>query len=261
MGRHQLDATDRHAVERALRETGAWAVVNAAGYVRVDDAERDAAACHRANVAAPTTLAAACAEQEIPLLTFSSDLVFDGEKRAPYVESDAPRPLGIYGITKADAERRVLALLPSALIVRTAWFFGPWDAWNVVTASLRKVAEGRAVELPDDQLVSPTYEPDLVHTALDVLIDGERGIWHLASAGATTPLDLVKAAARLLDLDDSLITARRASYPGIASRPAQSVLESERASIMPSLEHALTRYSHATRSEYHGADSYVRAAH
>ena len=260
-GHHDLDATDRNAVERAVRETGAWAVINAAGYVRVDDAERDAAACHRANVAVPATLAAACAEQEIPLLTFSSDLVFDGEKRAPYVESDAPRPSGIYGITKADAERRVLAVLPSALVVRAAWFFGPWDAWNVVTASLRKAAEGQVVELPDDQLVSPTYVPDLVHTALDLLIDGERGIWHLASAGATTPLELVKAACRLLDLDDSLITARRASYPGMATRPAQSVLESERASIMPSLEHALIRYSHATRSEYHGADSYVRAAH
>ena len=260
MTRAQLDIADRDAVERALHDTGAWAVINAAGYVPVDDAERDIAACRRANVAGAATLAAACAEQDVQFLTFSSDLVFDGTKPGTYVESDLTRPLGVYGAAKGEAERRVLAVLPSALVVRTAWFFGPWDHWNVVTASLRAIAQGQQVELPDDQLVSPTYVPDLVHASLDLLIDAERGVWHLANTGAMTPYALVRSAARAAELDESLVVGRSGNVPGAAPRPAQSVLESERAWIMPPLEHALTRYSIAIRPVYNGADSYVRAA-
>ena len=262
MTRHQLDVTDRESVERALHETGAWSIVNASGYVRVDDAEQDSAACRRGNVTGPSTLAAACAEREIPLLTFSSDLVFDGAQRAPYVESDPTRSLGVYGASKAESERRVLAVLPSALVIRTAWFFGPWDRWNFIACALRDVAEGRSVELPDDQIVSPTYVPDLVHAALDLMIDGEHGIWHLANEGATTPAAFGRLAARHAGLDDSLIVGRPLRELGLAApRPAQAALHSERGSIMPSLDDALSRYSHATRSTFHAAASYVRAAY
>jgi dTDP-4-dehydrorhamnose reductase len=261
MTRHGLDIADRDAVERALHATGAWAVVNGAGYVRVDEAERDRATNHRGNVLGPATLAAACAERGIQLLTFSSDLVFDGEKRSPYVEGDCTRPLGAYGERKVASERRVMAVLPSALVVRTSWFFGPWDGWNFVSAALRSIAEGRRVELPDDQIVSPTYVPDLVHASLDLLIDGERGIWHLANQGATTPADFARRAARAVGLDDGLLLGRPLHELRFAAwRPLQTVLESERGSIMPPLEHALSRYSTATQSEYNGADSYVRAA-
>jgi dTDP-4-dehydrorhamnose reductase len=257
----ELDVADRAAVDRVLRETGAWAVVNASGYVRVDDAERDKAGCHRGNVAGAATLAAACAEHRIALLTFSSDLVFDGEKRAPYVESDPTCPLGIYGATKDESERRVLAVLPSALVVRTAWFFGPWDEWNFLTTALRTIAGGMPTILPDDQLVSPTYVPDLVHASLDLLIDGEHGVWHLANEGSTTPAALARAAARIAGLDEALVIGRPTKDMGLAAtRPRQVVLESERGSIMPSLDHALSRYTAATRSAYHAADTYVRAA-
>ena len=94
LSRHALDILDRRAVERAVRDTDAWAVINAAGYVRVDDAEHDADACHRLNVTGPATLAGVCAAHGIPLVAFSSDLVFDGSKRSPYVESDRVAPLG-----------------------------------------------------------------------------------------------------------------------------------------------------------------------
>src|SRR5205823_1854885 len=119
-----------------------WAVVNAAGYVRVDDAEREPEACFRANADGPAVLAAACASRGVQLLTFSSDLVFDGSKGAPYVESDPVSPLNVYGRSKADAEVRVLRELPAALVVRTSAFFGPWDEYNFVTMALRTMAEG-----------------------------------------------------------------------------------------------------------------------
>ena len=117
--RGEMDIADRASVEAALAEYQPWAVVNAAGYVRVDDAEREPELCRRENAEGPATLAAACAGRNIALVTFSSDLVFDGAARKPYIEGDHPSPLNIYGRSKLEAEERVLAICPSALVVRT----------------------------------------------------------------------------------------------------------------------------------------------
>lgn len=241
--RHELDVTDRAAVERTMRETGAWAVINAAGYVRVDDAEQDAEACLRLNATAAETLARACAGAGIPLVAFSSDLVFDGTKDAPYVESDRVVPLGVYGRSKAACEARVLAVHPSALVVRTAAFFGPWDEWNFITRTLASLALGVPVDAADDLVVSPTYVPDLVHATLDLLIDGEHGIWHLANAGETSWAELARTAARTADLDETLVRARPHTELGLAARRPRAVpLASERGRIMPPLESALGAY-------------------
>ena len=243
--RHELDVTDRLAVERAVRESGAWAVVNAAGYVRVDDAESDAESCHRLNAVGAETLARVCAAVGIPLVAFSSDLVFDGEKDGPYVESDPVAPLGVYGRSKAECEARVLASHPGALVVRTAAFFGPWDEWNFITRTLASLAMGIPVDAADDLVVSPTFVPDLVHATLDLLIDGERGIWHLANAGETSWAELARAAARGADLDETLIRGRPHTELGLASRRPRAVpLASERGRIMPPLEAALAAYLH-----------------
>ena len=93
LSRAQLDISDRDSVAAALDLYEPWAIINAAGYVRVDDAETDADLCHRENVTGPTCLASECANRELPLVTFSSDLVFDGLKGAPYVETDPTSPL------------------------------------------------------------------------------------------------------------------------------------------------------------------------
>jgi dTDP-4-dehydrorhamnose reductase len=245
LSRHELDVTDRDAIERALDDTGAWAVINAAGYVRVDDAEHDAESCRWLNVVAAETLARVCARRDVPLVAFSSDLVFDGGKRAPYVERDAVAPLGVYGRTKAECEARVLAVLPSALVVRTAAFFGPWDEWNFITRTLSSLRIGVPVDAADDLVVSPTYVPHLVHATLDLLIDGERGIWHLANRGETTWADLARMAARGADLDESLIRARPHTELGLtARRPCYAALGSERGSLMPSLDAAVAAYLH-----------------
>jgi dTDP-4-dehydrorhamnose reductase len=241
--RHQLDVTDRRAVERAVREGNAWAVVNAAGYVRVDDAEHDAEACHRLNALTAESLAQACAAAGIPLVAFSSDLVFDGEKDAPYVESDPVSPLGAYGRSKAECEARVLAANPAALVVRTAAFFGPWDEWNFLTRTLASLALGVPVDAADDLVVSPTYVPDLVHATLDLLIDGERGVWHLANAGESSWAELARAAARGADLDETLVRGRPHTELALGARRPRAVpLASERGQVMPPLESALSAY-------------------
>jgi len=241
--RADMDIADPDSVARMLDALRPWAVVNTAGFVRVDDAEREADACARENCTGAAVLAAACAARDLPFLTFSSDLVFDGAKRAPYVESDPVAPLNVYGRTKAEAETRVLAAHPVALVARTSAFFGPWDEYNFVTICLRELRAGRPFVAVDDATVSPTYVPDLVNASLDLLLDGERGLWHLANQGAITWADLARDAARRGGVDAAGIEVRATAEMGWpAPRPPYTVLGSERGWIMPSLEDALGRY-------------------
>lgn len=245
LGRAQMDIADAASVEKAIRKYRPWAIVNAGGYVRVDQAESERERCHRENTTGPVVLAIACARHDIRLLTYSSDLVFDGAKQAPYCESDPVAPLGVYGLSKANAERRVLAIDESALVVRTSAFFGPWDSVNFVSIALNELARGKPFVATPDIIVSPTYVPDLVHTSLNLLIDGERGIWHLANRAELSWAQLARMAARMAGVSADLLQERPAAQlRSPASRPAYSALGSERAQLMPPLEDALVRYLH-----------------
>lgn len=245
LGREELDLASGQPFGGVLGSIRPWAVINAAGYVRVDDAETAEEHCRAANVAGPAQLAAACAERGIRLVTFSSDLVFDGRQRHPYSESSPIAPLNAYGRSKAEMERRVLAALPDALVVRTSAFFGPWDEYNFVTQALRALSRHEQFLAADDCTISPTYVPDLVNASLDLLIDGESGLWHLANQGAVTWADLARLAARAADVPTSSLVTRPMAALGLpAPRPLYSVLASERGWIMPPLEDALRRCLH-----------------
>jgi dTDP-4-dehydrorhamnose reductase len=243
VGRTDVDITDPTRVDAVLRSVEPWAVVNAAGYVRVDDAERDAEACRRANVIGPINLAAGCRRHDLPLVTFSSDLVFDGRTARPYTEDDEPRPLNVYGATKAEAERRVLELLPGALVIRTSAFFGPWDPHNFLAQLFRTLDAGRPCQAVADCTVSPTYVPDLVHASLDLLIDGERGLWHLANEAALTWFEFAQAAARRSGRTaDLVLPVGSAEMWSPAVRPHYSALATNRGRLLPSLDHALSAF-------------------
>lgn len=245
LGRADMDIADAASVEQAIREHQPWAIVNAGGYVSVDHAESEHERCRRENTLGPVVLAVACARHAIQLLTFSSDLVFDGHKQAPYVESDPVAPLNVYGRSKADAERRVLAIDPSALVIRSSAFFGPWDRVNFVSIALAELSQGRPFVAADDIIISPTYVPDLVHASLNLLIDGERGLWHLANPTALSWAQLAAMAARMANVSTASLMVRPASkLLSPATRPRYSALGSERGQLMPPLEDAMARYLH-----------------
>lgn len=248
LARAELDITDGDAVAAVLDRTEPWLVVNTAGYVRVDDAESDHERCHRDNVIGPEQLARRCAARQVPVATFSSDLVFDGAKAAPYEETDAPAPLGVYGRTKHEAEQRVLDAHDRALVIRTSAFFGPWDAHNFVTVALRELAAGRHVRAAADSTVSPTYVPDLVHAVLDLAIDGEHGVWHLANAGAVTWAELARNAAELAGhRADRVVAVPACELAWRARRPVFSALGSSRGMLLPALDASLRRYFQEVR--------------
>lgn len=243
LSREQLDIANSASVEAALNHFEPWGIVNSAGYVRVDEAEHNREKCLRENADGPELLARFCNERGISFITFSSDLVFNGKIRHPYVESDPTCPLNVYGATKAKAERGVLSTCPQALVIRTSAFFGPWDDHNFAHAVLHRLSKDLDFEAADDLTISPTYVPDLVNASLDLLIDGECGIWHLANRGALTWADFARLLAEQAGYDPAQIKRRPSRSFGFnARRPVYAVLASERATVLPALEDAVKRY-------------------
>lgn len=241
--RQDMDIADPESVQRAIDHYQPWAIINTSGYVRVDEAEHDAQRCYRENTLGASIIAIACLRHKIQYLTFSSDLVFDGRKLTPYLESDPVSPLNIYGKSKADAERRILDSCPEALVVRTSSFFGPWDRHNFVTQALKALQSGSLFAAANNITVSPTYVPDLVHVCLDLLIDKEKGIWHLTNGQALTWSNFARKACEMANVDSrSLNAVSHSALNYLAPRPLFSALGSERGILMPTLDDAIERY-------------------
>ena len=234
--RDELDISDEASIAAALERHKPWAVINTAGFVRVVDAENEQDACMAANASGAEKLARACAASGVPLVTFSSDLVFDGTLGRPYVETDATSPSCVYGVSKAQAEQQVLRAMEDALVIRTSAFFGPWDQYNFAWNVLTSLARGETVTACEKSVISPTYVPDLCHAALDLLVDGEKGLWHLANQGSLSWYDFAVRLAEGAGLDASLVK------PLGTGTPAVTVLGSRHAPLMRSLDEAIDDY-------------------
>jgi dTDP-4-dehydrorhamnose reductase len=234
--RDELDICDEASIAAALERHKPWAVINTAGFVRVADAEREQDACLAANAQGPEMLARACSKAGIPLVTFSSDLVFDGKLGRPYEESDPVKPACVYGLSKAKAEQQVQEAMKDALIIRTSAFFGPWDKYNFAWNVLSALARGDEVTACDRTQVSPTYVPDLCHATLDLLVDGETGVWHLANQGKLSWYEFATQVAEGAGMDTSLVR------PLGTSDPAVTALASERGAMLRPLGDALEDY-------------------
>ncbi len=246
--RRQMPLEDKAVMTATLERHRPWAVINAAGWVRVDDAETESEACRVANFIGAVNLAELCADRDIHYTAFSSDLVFGGQLDRPYVESDGVRPLNVYGASKAAAEHGIVALKSRALIVRTAAFFSPDDPYNFAAHVAQRLGAGRPVQAASDVVVTPTYVPDLCHAVLDLVIDGEAGLWHLANGEPMSWAQFGTAIAEALDLDRRLIRALPSAELGwIARRPAKVVLASERGLRLPTLRKAIAHYAAVMR--------------
>ncbi|HEX8626273.1 MAG TPA: SDR family oxidoreductase [Allosphingosinicella sp.] len=232
-GRDEMDLCDPRSIARALKRHRPWAVINTAGFVRVADAEREVEACMAANAEGAAAIAEACATAGVPLVTFSSDLVFDGRLGRRYHEEDETGPATVYGRSKAEAERRVMAAGGKALVVRTSAFFGPWDRYNFAWHVLSTLARGETVRACSSSRVSPTYVPDLCHATLDLLIDGETGLWHLANDGELSWFDFARRVAEGAGYDPALVVAEE------GPAEASTALTSKRGMMLRSFDSAL----------------------
>jgi dTDP-4-dehydrorhamnose reductase len=201
-------------------------VLHAAAWTNVDGAEDDPQAAAAVNVGGTQHVA----ELGAPLVYYSSDYVFDGTKRTPYLESDAPSPTSVYGRTKLNGEA---AAGERAWIVRTSWLFG-WTSTNFVRTMLRLGTERDEVSVVDDQRGSPTYVGHLAAATAD-LVTRPRGIWHVAAEGECTWAEFAEAIFEEAGLDCRVRRITTAELGRPAPRPAYSVLRSERGA--PTLPH------------------------
>jgi dTDP-4-dehydrorhamnose reductase len=240
--RTMIDLERPQDLPARLQAIAPWAVINAAGWVRVDAAEDAEEACHRVNVTGAVALARACADRAIGYLGFSSDLVFGGDKQGLYVECDPVAPCNAYGRSKAAMEAGC-ASLAKVLVVRTAAFFSPHDPHNFASAVLESLAAGRPFQAPRDECITPTYLPQLVEAALDLLIDGAVGLWHLTNGEALSWAEFAGRIAACAGYDPGLVEPIASPAPGgRAPRPASVGLGSERGRPLGSLDAAIGRY-------------------
>jgi len=188
-------------------------------------------------------LARACERHRIPLLTLSSDTVFDGAAHRPYVESDPAHPVTVAGRTWRRLERRIQAVAPSALVVRVGPLLDPQDPDDPLARILGALADGSRVRVPDDEIVSPSLVPELVDSALDLLIDGMQGVWHAANVGAISLYQLARAAAVRAGISTSALEPGASLHPwGAEVGPGMRALASERAATLSTIEVALAAY-------------------
>jgi dTDP-4-dehydrorhamnose reductase len=236
IGRPELDFDRPGSIAEAFAASGPSLVVNAAAYTAVDAAEDDAAAAYRANRDAPAELARLCETAGIPLVHISTDYVFDGNKGAPYVETDPTAPQGVYGASKLAGEQAALAACSRTIVVRTSWVYSPVGK-NFVRTMLAVGQRTKQLRVVADQRGCPTSAPDLaqaiLHLAARLLTEGwmdqYAGIYHAAANGATTWHGLAvatfEAASRHGMTPPTVEPIVTADWPTKAKRPADSRLD------------------------------------
>ena len=229
-----LDEERGNALLQIVQESQAWAAVCA----RHDGADEpvpvdDLNGPHFYSAA----VAEACSSLHLPLLTFSAHRVFDGSKRAAYTESDLP---------DAGSHRENALLRSDSLIIRTGPLFGPTLESGFLHDALSALSHEREFTAESHATITPTYIPDLVHHALDLLIDGERGVWHLANVGTVSWFDWAILAAEMFGISTSSLVASSAET-------SQHALCSERGWLMPTLHDALERFTAQCATRYRSA--------
>ncbi len=224
LDRAALDIGDAAAVGAALRSITPAAVINAAAYTQVDRAEQERDAAFAANAIGAGAVARACADAGVPIVHISTDYVFDGIATRPYREDDPIAPLSVYGESKAEGERRVIAA--GGCVVRTSWVFARGANAFVQKIAARLASPG-PLSVVADRHGCPTWAGDLADALIDLTERGApAGIWHFAGDGATTWHGLACAIAEALGEDAARIAPSIAvDPPGGARRPAYSVLD------------------------------------
>jgi len=248
LDRRALDLSDAAAVSRAVREFKPALILNAAAYTAVDDAETHEAEAAAINAKAPAVLAAEARASNALLVHYSTDYVFDGAKRSPYVETDATGPAGAYGRTKLEGEQAVAASGCDHLILRTSWVYASHGR-NFLLTMLRLAQSKRELRVVADQRGAPTSARELARATLKVLGDtgaaftqaaleparAAKGLYHAAASGSTT----WHAFAQQIFSEWSwrqgggfvsprVVPITTAEYPTRALRPAYSVLSCDK---------------------------------
>src|SRR5437764_3070774 len=231
--REQFDLSDLDGLRTTLDPMSFDVLINAAGFTNVDACETERDRAFLINAEAPGVLATICNAKDAKLIHFSTDYVFDGEKRTPYTEEDHANPISVYGESKLIGEKNVLAVGNHHLVVRVSWVFGP-DRPSFIDAMIKRAQENEKVDAIADKFSTPTYTHDIAGMLpqfFDRTVEG--GILHFANAGkcswqeyAQWALDCCRDAGIPLRTTTVGALTLRDMSSWVARRPAYSVLSS-----------------------------------
>jgi dTDP-4-dehydrorhamnose reductase len=227
--RLRLDLQDLDAIRRLVGEARPNLIINAAAYNAVDRAENESKLALAINGTAPGVLAEETRRLGALLVHYSTDYVFDGGKRTPYVEDDVPAPLSAYGASKLAGERAVQSSGSRYLLLRTSWVYGP-RAGNFYATVKRKAAAGEPMRMVDDQTSVPTPASFLAATTIALLKKDCTGLMHLVPSGEATRWEFARQVVRLSGSQSEIQPARTADFPSAARRPIYSAMSNARAS-------------------------------
>ncbi|GAC1443634.1 MAG: dTDP-4-dehydrorhamnose reductase [Chloroflexota bacterium] len=228
LGRGELDVTSVDQISSMVTSLRPDVVINTAAFHRVDLCESEPEQSFGVNAAGPQRLASACESRGIVLVHFSTDYVFNGEKRTPYLESDRVDPISVYGASKAAGEMVIRATTTRHLIIRTTGLYGAGGLHtkqgNFVETMLRLAQRGGPITVVGDQVLTPTYTPDLAQAVAKLVKSGVHGTFHVTSGGACSWYEFAAEIFRQSGLEIDVIYTTQAERPVPARRPAYSVL-------------------------------------
>jgi len=234
----EIDLTSPDSIRVTVLKSQPELIINAAAYTDVDRAESEPEIAMAVNGLAPGLLAEQAKALGAALIHYSTDYVFDGKKGSPYVETDTPNPINVYGRSKLEGERSVSQVNGSYLILRTSWVYS-LRGESFVTKVLSWAREQETLRIVGDQIGSPTWARMLAEATTELLaagrdevigwIDERKGFYHLAGSGSTSRLDWARATLRYDPDKDSQITrtimpALSADFPTPTERPLFSAL-------------------------------------
>jgi dTDP-4-dehydrorhamnose reductase len=228
----ELSVSDGAGIERACRRHRPDVVFNCAAFNAVDRAESEPQVAYDVNTKGPAAAGAACNRYGARLVHFSTNFVFDGALDLPYVETDAAHPLSVYGKSKLDGENGLLALMPEALVIRTAAVFG--DRGSAVKGGsfpgriLDLAREGRQLRVVSDQRVNPTYSRDLAEAAIALAATDLRGVAHVVAAGCCGWDEFARAALAECGVSAEVKSVTTVEGSAPAQRPLNGCLGSLR---------------------------------
>ena len=221
----EADITNESALSDLFKTKEFYAVLHFAAYTAVDKAESEKDLCKAINTDATATIARLCETYSTKLLVISTDFVFDGSKTTPYLPSDKPNPLSVYGKTKYEGEQMALQNCKHSLVIRTSWLYSEYGN-NFVKTMLRLGSERKDLGVVFDQTGTPCYARDLAKVVLLCLDkDFEGQILHFSNEGVCSWYDFALKIMQLGKKDCHVRPIRTADYPTPASRPAYSVLD------------------------------------
>lgn len=230
------DITDRKNIIKAICDVRPEVVIHTAAYTDVDGCEKNKDLAYKVNGTGTQNVALACKKCKAVMAYISTDFVFDGEKRRPYLESDKPNPLSIYGKSKLKGERYVSSLLNKYFIIRTSWLFGEHGR-NFVNTILNLAQEKKELKVINDQIGSPTHTKDLAQATehlLNLIQDLESriqdlfGIYHISNSGSCSWYEFAREILRVTSYELRVKSISSEELDRPAKRPGFSVLNNSR---------------------------------